>query len=416
MRIIADFHLHSKYSRATSKNLNLSELAKWSRIKGVNLAATGDFTHPKYIEEIKSKLVSDGLGLFNLKSGNQDIKFILSTEVACIYKHKGATRRLHHLILAPDIQSVERINKKLTSLGCNITADGRPILGLTSKQLLEVVLEANSENVLVPAHVWTPWFAIFGSKSGYDTVEDCFEDLSKYIFALETGLSSDPEMNWALSQLDKYTLISNSDAHSGPNIGREANVFELKEISYSSIIKAIKNKNPKDFLYTIEFFPEEGMYHIDGHRSCKVSFMPEKTKKMKNICPVCKKPLTVGVLHRVDNLKDRKFGYQPPGAIPFKKITPLPNLISDYYGMGKQSKKVQTLFYNIISQASNEFEVLLDTPLKGLKKIMPAGLAAGIIKVREQKVNLEPGFDGVYGKVHVFSVEDRRQNLQKSLF
>ena len=416
MKIIADFHVHTKYARATSKNLDLHEIARWSKIKGVQLVAAGDFTHPMQWATIKKELEPDGSGLFDLKQDKTGAKFILSTEVACIYKHREATRRLHHLILSPSLAAAEAIIKELQARGCNLSADGRPILGLSSKDLLQLLLEIDEDNVLIPAHVWTPWFAIFGSKSGYDSVEECFEDLAPHIFALETGLSSDPAMNWTLSGLDKYALISNSDAHSGPNIGREANIFELPELSYQAVMEAIKSKDPKRFLSTIEFFPEEGMYHYDGHRLCNVSYAPSQTKKLKDICPVCHRPLTIGVMNRVDNLRDRDFGYQPTAAVPFKKIVPLPLIISDYLDVGRASKKVEELFFNIIKLGGDEFSILLELELEQLKKIMPEDLAQGIIDVRQGRLDIKPGYDGVYGTVKIFKKGPKIAKKQSALF
>ncbi len=416
MKVIADLHLHSRYARATSKDLDIRALAKWSKIKGVNVVACGDFTHPRQFEDVKANLIPDGTGLYDLRDDDSGVKFLMGTEVACIYRHNDSTRRLHHCIFAPSIEVAEKFNKALTDRGAKLASDGRPILGMSSKQLLQIMLDTDPRMVMVPAHAWTPWFAIFGSKSGYDTVEECFEDLASHIFALETGLSSDPEMNWAISTLDKYTLISNSDAHSGPKVGREANVFELKNLSYDSLISAIKNKNPEEFLYTIEFFPEEGMYHYDGHRLCHVSLEPSATRKLKNICPVCKKPLTVGVMHRVDNLRDKEFGRRPEGAIPFKKIIPLPEIIADYFDQGVQSKRVQNLFFSMIQKFDNEFSILLDASLDQLKSIAPETLARGIIRVREQKVAITPGYDGVYGKVHLFDEAEKLASKQVKLF
>ncbi|MFH0873852.1 MAG: endonuclease Q family protein [Candidatus Komeilibacteria bacterium] len=416
MEIIADLHVHTKYARATSKNLDLFDLAKWSNIKGVNVVACGDFTHPKQFTDIQDNLVADGTGLFDLRDDKSGVKFFLSTEVSCIYRHKDATRRLHLCLFAPSIEAVANFNQALIDRGCKLASDGRPILGMSSKDVLQIALDTDPRMVMVPAHIWTPWFALFGSKSGYDSVGDCFEDLTPHIFALETGLSSDPAMNWAWSALDKYTLISNSDAHSGPNIGREANVFELDQLSYDNIISAIKNKNPKEFLYTIEFFPEEGMYHYDGHRLCNISLSPEETRKLKNICPVCKKPLTVGVLHRVDNLKDRQFGQLSAGTIPFKKIIPLSQIIANYFGQGRGSGKVEAMFNLIIKKFGNEFAVLLDTPLEELTALIPEALARGIIRVREQKVVLHPGYDGVYGTIELFSAAEQRASKQSKLF
>jgi PHP family Zn ribbon phosphoesterase len=282
MRQIVDFHIHSKYSRATSKYLDLAEIAKWSEIKGLDIVSSGDFTHPKWLSEIKSQLTEDGSGLLS-HAQYPKMKFILGSEVACIYRHRDQTRRLHHVLLAPSIESVEKLNAALTTRGCKLASDGRPILGMSSKELLQIMLDVDSRMVMIPAHIWTPWFALFGSKSGYDALEHCFEDLSEHIFALETGLSSDPFMNRALSKLDRYALVSNSDAHSGPKLGREANVFDLQEQRYDAIIDILKTRDVKRFLYTIEFFPEEGMYHYDGHRSCKVSFAPEETKRHKGL-------------------------------------------------------------------------------------------------------------------------------------
>jgi uncharacterized protein (TIGR00375 family) len=416
MKIIADFHLHSKYARATSKDLDIHALATWSKIKGVNVVACGDFTHPKQFKDIQDNLIADCSGLYDLNDDNSGVKFLMGTEVACIYRHKDATRRVHHCIFAPSIEVVAKFNQALADRGCKLAADGRPILGMSSKELLQIMLDIDPRMVLIPAHAWTPWFAIFGSKSGYDSVEDCFEDLSSHIFALETGLSSDPEMNWALSSLDKYALISNSDAHSGPKIGREANVFELAELSYDSLMSAIRKKNPKEFLYTIEFFPEEGMYHFDGHRLCNVSLDPVETRKLKNICPVCKKPLTVGVLHRVDNLRDQEFGRKPEAYIPFKKIIPLPEIIADYFDQGVQSKRVQDLFQSCIQKFGTEFSILLDASLEELKQFMPEALAQGILRVRQQQLKIIPGYDGVYGKIELFNEEEKVASKQSKLF
>jgi len=415
MRRIVDFHIHSKYSRATSKNLDLHEIAKWSKIKGLDIVSCADFTHPRWFEHIKKTLQEDGSGLLS-HSEYPGVQFMLTTEVACIYRHNDATRRLHHVLLSPSIESVSKINELLTKYGAKLASDGRPILGMSSKDLLKIVKEADEKNELIPAHVWTPWFALFGSKSGYDSVEECFEELTPYIFALETGLSSDPEMNWALSQLDDYVLVSNSDAHSGPKLGREANVFNMKEDSYEEIIDILKTKDKKRFLYTIEFFPEEGMYHYDGHRACGVRFTPEQTKKAKSACPQCKKSLTVGVMHRVDNLRDRKFGETHKNAIPFKKIIPLPDILADYVQTkSTTSVKVKKYFDAIIQHGSNEFRVLLDMDEAELKKIMPKELADGIIRIRKGDVSLTPGYDGVYGTVSVFSELQRKSAAQQVL-
>ena len=414
MRKIVDLHLHSKYSRATSKNLDLTELAKWGRIKGLDIISCADFTHPKWFAHIRETLVEDGSGLLD-HPREKGIKFLLSTEVACIYSHGGSVRRLHHLILAPSFAAVEKINNTLTARGCKLASDGRPILGLPSKELLQIVLEADARCMLIPAHAWTPWFAIFGSKSGYDSVEACFEDLAPHIHALETGLSSDPEMNWSCSKLDRYALVSNSDAHSGPKMGREANVFDLAETSYEAIVEAITSRDTRKFLYTIEFFPEEGMYHYDGHRLCNVSFAPAETKSRGELCPACKKPLTIGVLHRVDNLRDRELGARSKNAVPFKKIVPLPEIIADFFMTAPSSKKVMELYFDIIHAGHTEFRVLLDMTRDELNNIMPEPLSDGILRVRSGDVRVVPGYDGKYGIVSVFSEAERRISKQATL-
>lgn len=320
----------------------------------------------------------------------------------------------------PSLASAEKFNKALEDRGAKLASDGRPILGMSSKDILNIMLEVDERAMLIPAHVWTPWFAVFGSKSGFETIEECFEDLSPYIKAIETGLSSDPLMNWRLSTLDKLTLVSNSDAHSGPQIGREANVMDLEDVTYDEIIKIIATKDRKKFLYTIEFFPEEGMYHYDGHRDCNFVCSDEQTKKLKGLCPKCKKPLTIGVISQIDKAADISLDKLDRSKhIPYKSIVPLPNIIADYFSVGRSSKKVQALFFEIISLAGNEFKVLLDEDIEALKKIMPANLAEGIIRVREAKVKLNPGFDGQYGTVEIFSASEKKlikDRKQTSLF
>ncbi len=348
MKFVADLHLHSKYSRATSPNMDLENLTKWAKIKGIKVLGTGDFTHPLWFENIKEKLESTESGLFKLKKGDRETRFLLSAEVSCIYSKGGRVRKIHIVIFAPSLDAVEKINIQLSWIG-NLKSDGRPILGLDAKELAKIVLNASPDCLLVPAHVWTPWFSIFGSKSGFDSIEECFEDYSRYIYAVETGLSSDPLMNWRLSALDKIALISNSDAHSPQKIGREANVFDT-EISYKAIIEAIKLRDPKRFLYTIEFFPEEGKYHFDGHRNCSVRLKPEETKKYNGICPVCGRPLTIGVLNRVEALSDREEGFKLEGAVPFKSLVPLGEIIADALGQNTGTKEVEKEYNNLIEK------------------------------------------------------------------
>lgn len=414
MQRILDLHIHSKYSRATSPQMNVIVLDEWAKKKGIDIMATGDFTHPDYLKELKENLVEDGSGLLTLKQvqGDRSVRFILSAEIACIYKDKDKTRRLHICLLAPDFVTVDKINKSLKDLKCNLRSDGRPIIGLSVKDLAQVCFEANEKTLVIPAHIWTPWFALFGSKSGYDRMEDCFEELTPFIYAVETGLSSDPEMNWRLSALDNINLISNSDAHSPRNIGREANVFEMKEDTYDEIYDILRVKDKKRFLYTIEFFPQEGMYHADGHRECKFSCSPEESKiKYKNICPICKKPLTLGVEYRVDDLADRELGFVPENAVPFKSLVPLEELIAESFQQGKNTKKVQEMFNKMLEKGKSEFDILLNADREKIKSISNDNIAEAIQRVREGKVIKIPGFDGQYGIIKVFN-EAESKNLK----
>ncbi len=414
MRFIGDFHIHSKYSRATSPTMDLENLDMWAKVKGIDVLGTGDFTHPLWFEEIEKKLSPAEPGLFKLNKSNSPIRFVLSSEVSCIYSKNGKVRKVHIVILSPSLEACKKINFELDKIG-NIDSDGRPILGMDAKDLAKVVFNANENCMVIPAHIWTPWFAVFGSKSGFDSLEECFEEYTNKIFAVETGLSSDPAMNWRLSQLDEVCLISNSDAHSPRKLGREANVFDT-EFSYYGILDAIKNKDPKKFLYTIEFFPEEGKYHYDGHADCKINLTPQESKKYKNICPICSKPLTIGVLNRVDSLADRPQDFLPKNAIPFKKIIPLEEIIADSLGVGVASKQVDKFYNNMIRELGNEFKILLDIKEPNLKKHSSEKIADGIIRVRQQKVQIDPGYDGVFGKIKIFSeLKKKKAPKQKSL-
>jgi len=414
MEFVADFHLHSKYSRATSRDMDLDNLDKWARIKGIKVLGTGDFSHPEWFKNLKDKLEPAEPGLFKLKQ-DSGTRFILTNEISCVYTKKNRVRKIHIIIFAPSFEIVEKINVQLGWIG-NLKSDGRPILGLDAKELAKIVLAASSECLVIPAHAWTPWFAIFGSKSGFDSIEECFDEYSKYIFAIETGLSSDPAMNWRLSGLDKLTLISNSDSHSPAKIGREANVFDT-EISYQAITEAIKTKNPQKFLYTIEFFPEEGKYHFDGHRNCGIRLSPQETKKYNGICPVCGKLLTVGVLNRVEELADREEGFKPAGAIPFKSLVPLEEIIADVLGQGTGTKEVEKEYKNLIEKFNSEFNILLDIPREKLEIATRPEIAEGIIRVRGGRVSKIPGYDGVYGKIKIFSQEEEKKlSSQTTLF
>ena len=398
----------------------MENIDKFCRLKGVDIIATGDFTFPDWFFEIESKLEEiGGSGLYKFKASNDEkVKFLLSTELALIYKKYDKARRIHIVVHAPNLKAVEELNKYLDKK-YNIRSDGRPILGMSAENLVKLCLSINPNFLIYPAHIWTPWFAVFGSKSGFDTMEECFGEWTKNIYAYETGLSSDPEMNWRLSSLDKLTLLSNSDAHSLPNIAREANVFELNEISYNEIYKVITSPSASSgrLLYTIEFYPEEGMYHLDGHRDCGVRFTPEETKKNKGICPVCKKPLVIGVLNRVDELADRPAGFKPEGARGFKKLVELDKIIAEAMNIkSRKSKRVQAEYNNIIRRAGTEMAVLLDLPLDDIAKITLPSVVEGIKRMRAGNLIVEPGFDGQYGVVKIFKDEEKEINKQEKLF
>jgi len=413
MKFIADFHIHSKYSRATSPEMNLESLDRWAKIKGIKVLGTGDFTHPEWFKSLKEKLTPAEPGLFKLKSDDQT-RFILTSEISCIYSKNNKVRKIHVLIFAPSFEAVEKINAHLGWIG-NLKSDGRPILGLDAKELAKIVLNSSPDCLVVPAHCLTPWFAIFGSKSGFDSIEECFEEYSKYIYAVETGLSADPKMLWRMPNLDKVTLISNSDAHSPHKIGREANVFDT-ELSYGAIAKTIKEKDLKKFLYTIEFFPEEGKYHYDGHRNCNISLTPQESKKYNNICPTCGKPMTIGVLNRVESLADRKEGFSLEGAIPFKSLIPLNEIIAESLGMTVAAKQVDIEYKNLVKKLKNEFNILLDASREELERATLSEITEGIIRVREGRISIEPGYDGVFGKIKIFSEgEQKKPSRQNTL-
>ncbi len=383
--------------------MDIESLDQWARKKGVNVLGTGDFTHPGWLANLKEKLEPAEAGLFKLAFGvdktNSPTRFILTSEISCIYSKNGRVRKIHIIVVAPSVDVVEKINKQLSAIG-NLKADGRPILGLDAKELAKIVLDIDWRCLIIPGHIWTPWFSLFGSKSGFDTIEECFEEYSKYIYAVETGLSSNPAMNWRLSFLDKIALISNSDAHSPQKIGREANVLNT-ELSYDGITDAVKSNNKAKFLYTIEFFPEEGKYHYDGHRACGISFCPKESKKNNNVCPKCNKPLTIGVLNRVEELADRPDGYNGEDRIPFYSLIPLEEIIAKARGVTVASKKVGEDYENLIKTCGSEFSILLDASRGKLNGCALPEIVDGIMKVREGKVAIEPGFDGVYGKIKI---------------
>lgn len=417
MKYIADLHIHSKYSRSVSPRMDVENLDLWGVKKGIDIIGTGDFTHPEYFKELKDSLVESEQGLFRYKYSKNKTRFILQTELCTIYKKFDKCRRLHTVFLMPSLESVEKFNKYLEKKEFNLKSDGRPILGIDVLELTKIALDIDEKTLVIPAHIWTPWFALFGSKSGFDALQDCFDDYSKYIYAVETGLSSDPMMNWHLSALDDLCLVSNSDAHSLNNLGREANVFDLHELSYDEIYNTLKNKNKEKFLYTIEFFPEEGKYHFDGHRSCNISFDPKETKKHKGLCPTCGKKLTIGVYNRVFELADRD---EPKieGQIPFKSIVPLREIIAESMGRGVNTKGVNNAYDDLIDKGLNEFSILLDLPIEQIKKQSSDMIAEGIKRVRDGKVIITPGYDGEYGKIKVFSDQEKsdQKPTQKALF
>jgi uncharacterized protein (TIGR00375 family) len=397
MQVICDLHIHSKYSRATSKEMNLDGLSKGAKLKGLNLLGTGDFTHPLWLRELKEKLNEiENLGLYKYN----DIYFMLTTEVSTVFEYEGKIRKVHHVIHAPSFEIVDQINESLSKYG-DLKSDGRPTLNLSAVELVDILMNISKDIVITPAHIWTPWFSLFGSRSGFDRIQDCFQEKTKYIFSLETGLSSDPLMCWRLSSLDRFALLSNSDSHSPHpwRIGREANVFELKEVSYYELFDAVKKKDNKRFLYTIEVSPNYGKYHFDGHRKCNVCFSPKEAEKFNNICPICRKKLTVGVLHRVEELADREEGYIPKDAIQFKTLLPLYEIISYVMGINQlYSKPVLQEHDKLIEKIGSELNVLLNVPYEDLIKITNEKIAKAIIKVRNGEINYIPGYDGVYGK------------------
>ncbi len=403
MRQILDLHIHSRYSRACSPKLCLKEIEKSCVKKGVDIIATGDFTFPAWFKEIKNNLeeIKEDNGIYKLKKSSSNIKFILSTELALIYKEGEKVRRLHLMVQAPNIKAVEELNKYLGKK-YNISSDGRPILGIKAPELVDLCLKIHPQFLIYPAHIWTPWFSVFGSKSGFNRLEECFKEQTENIYAYETGLSSDPEMNWRISELDNLTCLSSSDAHSLNNIGREANIFDLKEISYREIYRIIKERDLNSLLGTIEFYPEEGMYYFDGHRDCNFSCPPEEGLKLNNICPVCKNALVIGVLNRVNYLADREKNFKLKLAPPFYKTIELDKIICKSLNIkSRQSKTVQKEYQFLIKNLGSELSILLDIDLKNLQNSFNPRIIEAIKKVREQDIQIKPGFDGQYGQINI---------------
>ena len=408
MKMIADLPIHSRFSMATSKEGTPENLDFWARKKGISLIGTGDFTHPVWREELKERLVSEGNGLYRLRDAyvkeesrkfpGEGTRFVVSGEISSIYKKNGKTRKVHNVILLPSLEAADAMAQRLEKIG-NIHSDGRPILGLDSHDLLEMMLDVCPEGILIPAHIWTPHFSVLGAKSGFDSVEECFEELAPYIHALETGLSSDPAMNWRISKLDRYQLVSNSDAHSPSKLGREANLLDI-DCSYEGLYRAIQTGEGLEG--TVEFFPEEGKYHFDGHRKCGVSLSPVEAERLGGICPVCGKKLTMGVDHRVEQLADRAEGFVKKDGKKYESLVPLPEVISACMGYSTASKKVQGCFEQMIQTLGTEFDILRNVPSEDIKSCAGERIAEGIENVRTGNVKRIPGYDGEYGKIELF--------------
>ena len=428
MSFIADLHIHSRYSRAVSKDMVPENLYRWAQLKGITVVGTGDFTHPTWFAELQKKLEPAEQGLYRLKpelastvdgmipaSCRADVRFMLTSEISSIYKRYERTRKVHNMIYAPSLTAVARITDKLARIG-NIQSDGRPILGLDSEELLRIMLERAPEALFVPAHAWTPHFSVFGANSGFDSLEECFGELTPHVKVIETGLSSDPPMNWRLSQLEGITLISNSDAHSPSKLGREANVLN-SDLSFKGIKEAFTSSDAKQFLGTIEFFPEEGKYHYDGHRTCHVRLTPEETRTHNQRCPECGKPVTVGVMHRTEVLADQLPGHRPSNALPYWSIVPLVELISEVKEAGVNTKGVTESYHQLLASLGNEFSILMDVPIADIEEHGGGLLALSIQRMREGTVTIAPGYDGEYGTVRMLAPDDRKANTpQISLF
>jgi len=410
VRVIADFHIHSRFSRATSEKMNIDEITRFARIKGLNLVGTGDFTHPRWLDELKRDLIeAQGAELYkpaqNLES---QVLCMITGEVSTIFSFEGASKKIHHVILTPNVETAIQINDRLATYG-NLAVDGRPTLSMTAPQLVEEIMQVSDRNMVIPAHAWTPWFSLFGAFSGFDRIEDCYQDMTKHIAALETGLSSDPPMNWRLSSLDKYALVSNSDSHSHwPwRIGREANVFELKQLTFQNVLDAIRLKDPKQLRFTIETDPAYGKYHWTGHRNCKVSLSPQEAIKFGNRCPVCRRNLTKGVEQRVEELADRPVDFQPENAVGYIHLLPLSEIIATVIGVAYPSvQRVWEIYNALVARFGDEYSVLMDASMEEMSKIVEPKVAEAVVKVRDERVKVLPGYDGVYGQLILFEEQE----------
>jgi uncharacterized protein (TIGR00375 family) len=403
MRVVADLHIHSRYSRATSEKMSVQEISRFAKIKGLNIVGTGDFTHPKWLNELKETLVQEyDTGLYKTVGKAESlVRFMMTTEVSTAFTSKNEAKKVHHVILTPNMETALQINDRIAKYG-DLTLDGRPTLTMSAPHLVEEVMGVSNKNMVFPAHAWTPWFSIFGAFNGFNSVEECYQDMTKHICALETGLSSDPPMNWRLSKLDNFALVSNSDSHSfWPwRIGREANVFELKRQSYYEVLDAIRMKDKARFRFTIETDPAYGKYHWTGHRKCHVSLSPRDAIKLGNVCPVCRKKLTKGVGQRVEELADRPENFKPEGTVGFMRLLPLSEIIATVLGADSPStQQVWSIYNTLIGKFSNEYTVLIDASREAMSSVVDAKITEAIIKVREGRVNVVPGYDGVYGQI-----------------
>ena len=410
MSFIADFHIHSKYSRATSKDMDIENISKWARLKGINLVGTGDFTHPAWLRELKEKLKETEYGIYTYNN----IYFMLTAEVNNIYFKAGKTRKVHNIIFAPSFKIAEEINKALGQYG-SLFSDGRPILSLPCDEMLRRFNSISRDIFVVPAHIWTPHFSVFGSNSGFDAIEDCFEEQTERVYALETGLSSDPAMNWRWSKLDRFSLVSNSDAHSPAKLGREANIFKEK-FGYQELINILRTKDRTRFLFTVEFFPEEGKYHWDGHRKCDIRLSPQESRNARYRCPKCGAKVTVGVMNRVEKLADREKGFVLGSAPSFRKLVPLAEIVASAMDKGVGTLSVQKEYNTLLHNFGSEFNILLDVPEERIQKECPEKIARGILNVRRGNVEIAPGYDGEYGTVNVFGESKERKEKQQEFF
>ena len=422
MRVIADLHIHSRFSRATSQRMTITEIARFAKIKGLNLVGTGDFTHPKWYKELSEELIEiPSAKLFrSRKNPDSPVCFMITAEVCTIYYVNEKSKKIHHVIFTPDLETALQINNRLKNYG-DLDVDGRPLLKMTPSQLVEEIIQISDYNEVVPAHVWTPWFSLFGAFVGYDRVEDCYKDMTKHIHALETGLSSDPPMNWRLSSLDKYTLISNSDCHSPwPwRIGREANVFEFDHLTYKEVIQTLRKKDPKRFKYTIETNPAYGKYHWSGHRNCNISLPPNKAKKYGNRCPSCGTKLTMGVEQRIEELADRPAGFRAENVIGYKRLLPLHEIVKSVLGSSYPgTKNIWNIYNSLITRFSDEYTVLMDASEEEMSKIVDSQIAEAIMRVRTERASVIPGYDGIYGKLVLFQEKQKvihQEPKQKSM-